>query len=428
MRKKHLLEQLTVLLKSKKGAKHYAKVLKISEIEVRELLQELKNGRKFKYKCGIDPYRTGEEKLGEAYVERFDVENGEREVKFHSNAPLTKAEIEKKFGIDGITTKLSTYWNKETGSGKYLVSANIKVILQDTSLKDLEKKLIDIFPKGFKPFVKRATTLTTPDRALTICISDDHCGMLNPENVHGKPPYTGDVYARRLFEIVDEVKKLGKFEEVHILSLGDQMNGWNQQTTRGGHIVLSKSNQEQFDIYTEARVAFYDDLFTSGVSNKYYLHEVDNSNHSGLGMSYMANKFLSMYIAHKYPNVEVESSGFISFFAYNSHLIMYTHGKDERVQKNPFPYSLNDRTDAYIMEYLNSNLRNHQDYNITFYKGDLHQYGIQMGRFGRYVNVPAISGNSDYGDINFSNTRAGALLEIFEGNSKSVKTQAIWMD
>lgn len=430
MRKKHLLDKLSKMVKWKKGTAFMAKCLGISELETKQLLQELKQERKFKYVEGLDEYRKGTESIGAVYIEKMNVEAGEREVKFSSNRPLTKEEIEKKFGVDGITSRLSTYWNKETGSGKYLVSANIKVITADTSLAELKKKLLEIFPKSIDPHKQRHFNIHKNNECLVISISDDHCGMVNPENIHGKPEFNVDVYKNRLLKIVEEVKKLGGMEQVHILSLGDQMNGWNQQTTRGGHIVLSKSNQEQFDIYTKARVAFYDALFTSGVSKHYHIHEVDSSNHSGLGFSYMANQFLSLYIKHRFPFVKTSSSGFISTFTYGGHLILFTHGKDERVQRQPFPYALNDRTDAYIMEYLNAHsaLTPYSQKQVTFYKGDLHQFGVQMGRFGRYVNVPTISGNSDYGDINFSNTRAGALLEVFDYNSKTVKTQAIWLD
>ena len=64
---------------------------------------------------------------------------------------------------------------------------------------------------------------------------------------------------------------------------------------------------------------------------------------------------------------------------------------------------------------------------ITLYKGDLHAYGIQSARFGRYVNVPSIAGASDYGDMNFGNTKAGALLEVFDLKSNKINSTPIWL-
>jgi len=79
------------------------------------------------------------------------------------------------------------------------------------------------------------------------------------------------------------------------------------------------------------------------------------------------------------------------------------------------------------MEYLNAHGYNTHFRPITLYKGDLHTYGIQQAKFGRYVNVPAISGNSDYGDLNFGNTKAGALLEIFDESLNEINTTVVWM-
>ncbi len=75
-------------------------------------------------------------------------------------------------------------------------------------------------------------------------------------------------------QVAEIVKHFGgTFEEVHIISLGDQLNGWNSQTTRGGHEVKSTSNKEQFDMYVKARRNFYDVLFNSAISLKYYVHD-----------------------------------------------------------------------------------------------------------------------------------------------------------
>ena len=413
MRSEHwYLSEIRKMLPWKKGKTFMAKRLRISEQKLDKLISLMDEDEENKR----TPYLTSERVTAE----------GDKELQFKSNKPLSKEEIEKLYKIDNITSKLSSYWNKATGSGKYLVSANIKCITPDMSLDALKDKLKDIFPKVSPislPKVKAST-----QRALMILISDDHCGMINDTNNYKSVEYNQQVYTDRLLKIVNRAASLGKFDLINVISLGDQMNGWNQQTTRGGHIVKSVSNEKQFEMYTRSRVAFYNALFSSGIASSYHVHEVNNSNHAGLGLAYMANQFLALYIANKFPEVKHTSHyGMISQIEYGEHLILITHGKDEKYQTRALPYSINDKTDAYIMEYLNAHGYNTHFRPITLYKGDLHTYGIQQAKFGRYVNVPAISGNSDYGDLNFGNTKAGALLEIFDESLNEINTTVVWM-
>jgi hypothetical protein len=141
----------------------------------------------------------------------------------------------------------------------------------------------------------------------------------------------------------------------------------------------------------------------------------------------MANSCLAMYLQTVYPEVEFASiQEAIAGFSYGVHTIIFGHGKDEKFQKRPFPYNLDAKTDLFLYEWLNNKGVNPQSTPVTFYKGDLHCYGINNGKFGRYINIPSIAGNSDYGDINFGNTQAGVVLEIFDKNTNTISTQPIW--
>jgi hypothetical protein len=237
-----------------------------------------------------------------------------------------------------------------------------------------------------------------------------------------------DIYRERLLKVSNELKKLDiKFEEVHIISLGDQMNGWNSQTTRGGHEVKSLSNKEQFDIYTRARVAFYDDILCSGVAKDYIIHDVENSNHTGKDFSYMANSFLDMYLKAKYPTVERKSYFLpVESFDYGIHTIGFTHGKDEKLMTRAMPLKLDPKTDLFLFQLFDKKGLSPSTRRITLYKGDLHQYALDKGKFGRYVNIPSIMGSTDWTEINFGNTEGGAIIEIFDKNSRSVQHVPVW--
>lgn len=423
----NLLEQLNSLLKHKKSKTYYAAKLGVSEEEVEELLKELKNTNYLHVVGTPTPEYTTTYSSEPRLISEKVFENGTKQLEISSDRPLTKEEIEDKYGIDGITSRLSNYWNKELPSGKYIVSAFVKCLINDFYTEnELKDKLAEIFPKISKitlPKVKNTT-----EECLNILIADDHCGMVNETNIFGAEPYNKNTYLGRLHQLIGKIVNLGKvFEEVNIISLGDQLNGHNSQTTRGGHEVKSLPNKEQFDIYVQARKSFYDALFASGVGNKYTVREVDNSNHSGLGFSYMANSCLAMYLQTAYPEVEFFSiQEAIAGFSYGVHTIIFGHGKDEKFQKRPFPYNLDVKTDLFLYEWLNNKGVNPQSTPVTFYKGDLHSYGINNGKFGRYINIPSIAGNSDYGDINFGNTQAGAVLEIFDKNTNTISTQPIW--
>ncbi len=345
--------------------------------------------------------------------------------KYETTRPLSPKEIEELVQA-GANTYVARVWEKLLPSGIWTYSIDVRYRVKDFySDKELEAKLKQLMPE-IQPFTKsNAKAIKPANKALMVCIADDHVGAVNTTNLFGNKAIS---YEERLMLVADEIEKLDTtFEELHIISLGDQLNGWNSQTTRGGHEVLSLSNEDQFDIYVKARIAFYNRIFSSGVAATYFVKDVDNSNHSGKGMSYMANKAIELYLDARFPSVYRASiREMLDGFQYGEHVIILGHGKDEKFQTRPMPAVLNEKTDLYLYDYLQSKQISPYQHNVTFYKGDLHQHGIQNGKFGRYVNVPALSGNSDYGDANFGNTRGGALLEVIDRDSYRITSQAIW--
>lgn len=345
---------------------------------------------------------------------------------FESVKPLSPKEIEQLAGVDGIGTRIARVWDKLLPNGKWTYAIDVRYDKGEFySKEELKEKLKEIFP-NVKP-VSLPPVKKISEKALVILVSDDHAGALTDNSMYGNV-YSGSVYQKRLMKISEEVKRLGEtFEEVHLLSLGDQMNGWNSQTTRGGHEVKSVSNKEQFDIYTSARVAFYNDLFSSGISKKYLIHDVENSNHTGNDFSYMANRFLGMYLEARFPTV-VRQSYFlpVECFDYGIHTIGFTHGKDEKLMTRPLPLKLDPKTDLFLFQYFDKKGKSPKERRITMYKGDLHTYAMDKGKFGRYVNIPSIIGSTDWTEVNFGDTEPGALIEIFEKNNKSIKHIPVW--
>lgn len=418
---KQLLSELKNLLTHKKSKKFYAERLGISTKEVEKLLEELRN----------EEYEEelGDEDIGTKLVSEKVNEDGSRDVQYSSPKPLSREEIEELYGIDNITTTLSTYWNKQTPSGRYLVSALVKCRVSDFYTVDqLELKLEEIFPEI------RAVKIPTPKDpsalSLVIYISDDHCGSEISNSIYGKT-YSGEEYTKRLLSIVEEIKRLGiEYEKIYVVNLGDEADGWNGKTTRYDHdLDGSLSNKEQFDCYTNGRKAFYDELFASKLAKEYEVISLNNSNHTGNGLSYILNKAVEFYLTARYSNVKYTNfDKFIDFIQIGNHVIGLTHGKDEKLMKSPLPLNLDPKTDLWLFEFYDKLGFSPSESYVSTIKGDIHKYNVNCGKSGRYVNVPSIAGGSGWIELNFGDSRAGALLEIIDPESPNIMSIPIWFN
>ena len=358
--------------------------------------------------------------------QQTNFETGERSVNINSNNPLSPKEIEEMVGVDGITTYVARVWDKLNTNGQWTYSVDIRYTVKDFSTKELETKLAEIFPKDIEPVILPIVQ-SNQMNALFIYISDDHCGNILKDSLFDNE-YNQSIYTERLLEIVDEVVSLERtFESVYVVNLGDELDGWNGKTTRYDHDLGSASNKEQFDIFLNARKLFYDKLFNSGVSETYTIYNVNNSNHTGLGLSYIANKALEMYVSARYPEVTITNqSKFIDGVCYGNHFIAFTHGKDEKFMKAPLPLNLDPKSDLWLYDWYTKKLDNIGEYWISTIKGDIHKYNVNIGKSGRYVNVPSISSGSNWIEHNFGDSTPGALLEIVNATSKNIQSIPIW--
>jgi len=192
-------------------------------------------------------------------------------------------------------------------------------------------------------------------------------------------------------------------------------------------IILISDDHAGAVIQNSMFVAFYDDILCSGIAKDYIIHDVENSNHAGKDFSYIANRFLDMYLENKYPTVERKSYLLpVESFDYGIHTIGFTHGKDEKLMTRAMPLKLDPKTDLFLFQYFDKKGISPSERRITLYKGDLHQYALDKGKFGRYVNIPSMMGSTDWTEINFGNTEGGAILEIFDKNSRSVQHVPVW--
>ena len=194
--------------------------------------------------------------------------------------------------------------------------------------------------------------------------------------------------------------------------LGDFLDGYNQQTTRGGHALpQNMSNEEAFDVALEFKMALID-----GLVNHYdfiMINNICNDNHAG-SFGYFVNKAFKDICSVKYPNIEINNyTKFINHYYIDNTCFVITHGKDDSSLKFGFKPHLDAKGIEKIDQYLKQNDVYKHANKIVFKKGDSHQSLIDMCTSDDfyYVNYPALSPSSMWVQNNFKKGRRGFVLE-----------------
>lgn len=327
-------------------------------------------------------------------------------------------------GVDGIRTQIARTWLKSHKNNVWTYSIDVRYMINDFYSKDeLRERIAELLP-AYRPIripVKH-TRKTDPKRAC-IYIADLHAGSTNKGSIFATP-YTTLTLQDRLLQLVDELHDLNpSIDSMDIAILGDQLDGFNSETTRGGHKLDSLSNKQQFDIYVSAMKEFYTQLFSLGTTDNVSIINIENSNHSGNGLSYFANAAINEWLKGNFAVDFISATEPIVHRTYGSHAMAYTHGKDEKYMKRPMPLKLDEKTDLFLQTYFQHH--NLQSKYCHLFKGDLHQYGVSEGKFGRYINVGSIVGGNNYSDLNYGKSKPSALIEIMKPDKNWIQSVKI---
>lgn len=407
-----MIERLQELLKQKKSHSFYAGKLGISVEEVKELLKELREEDKSEF-SGIK-------------TEENNYDKNTKTVTYISDKPLSPKELEELAGVDNINSFVARTWLKSSDKGTWNYSIDVRFINSNFyTSQELKNKLQEFFPKNITKYQNKAENQES--KVLMVYIGDDHCGLVLKDSQYGNE-HSEEIYRGRLSKVYQEILNLRQiFDKIYIVSLGDELDGYSGFTTRGGHHLGSSSNKEQFDIYVNSRREFYDKLFTSELANKYILVNQNNSNHSGKGFSYMANRALEIYLEARFSNVFIlNTDKMIQVIEVGNHVFGLVHGKDDTHQKNPMPLNLDAKTDAYLFEFYDKLGYSPSKNWISTVKADIHKFNCNMGKHGRYVNIPSISSGSNWIEANFGNSKPGILLELVNPKSENIVSIPIW--
>jgi hypothetical protein len=327
-------------------------------------------------------------------------------------------EVAKKVGVENTSQKMIWFKTKDfsvrADNPDYLPPEIPKIT------QHLEKaidKVLSKFNKEYYIFCPNQHESNL--KAIKVTISDDHVGLEPNPNNNGlfKYEYNAEIYTNSYEKVFNSVLKEfrthGKFDLLLFDNLGDEQDGWNGLTTRGGHeLPQNMTNAEVFETCIDTKVKIIKSLVENNIANKIILRKVTNDNHSG-DFGHTINLAVKKIINLIYSTeiVEVETlTRFLEHRIYGDHCFILTHGKDVKQMFRGLPLKLDDKTINYINDYLRF-----YDINSKFVhveKGDLHQIGYNKCNTFDYRNFMSFAPPSSWVQHNFGDCYSGYSIQV----------------
>lgn len=248
---------------------------------------------------------------------------------------------------------------------------------------------------------------------IVIFLSDLHIGAYNEkESYIPLPTYDETEIIRRLTKVINYLHSFS-YNTITICNLGDSVDSFNKQTTRGGHSLPTIiSNKEQSEMYQKIMLWFFNQLFA--ISDKINYICTGESNHDG-DWGWINNVLLGEKLKQKGASVYISNNP-IDKFDINDTSIVFLHGKDNKNQFKGFPLTLNEKTENWFLNYFNDSKLTFKS-NKCIVKGDLHQYSCTSAKTFDYISAPSLYATSNWIAANFGMSRWAVLaMEITSNN------------
>jgi len=257
--------------------------------------------------------------------------------------------------------------------------------------------------------------VSTYDKALVLFFSDEHVGLRIMDNNMYGVQYNENIFRSRMKEAAELVHILmatHNFDKIVICQLGDELDGYNGTTTRQTHpLPQNLTNEEQYDVWVKAKSEFVTEIATSYLDVDIEIMCMANSNHSGLGFSYMAFNTLREYLLRVFPDISTTiSRSFIQPMEVMEHQYLLTHGKDDQFMKRGWPLHLDDKISGKLKEYIAH--FGVSGKSIRLVKGDLHTAAADLTSKFSYRGVLSLAGDSDYSMMNFEKSVPGLSYDV----------------
>jgi len=272
------------------------------------------------------------------------------------------------------------------------------------------KPLDDIIPLEF-----RGEFLKDFDKLI---ITDVHVGM--DTDIDNNTMYKGDWNKEELFKtaqiVINKTIEEQESKVLYVDELGDLLDGFNAQTTRGGHsLPQNMTNEEAFDCALEFKLKILYGLI--GNYETIHFNNICNDNHSG-AFGYFVNEAFKQIAELQFKNVTVTNHRkFINHYFVDDICFVITHGKDDKSLKFGFKPQLDLKGVEKIDQYLKQNKIYKDAELIVFCKGDSHQalFDLCTSDDFYYFNYPALSPSSNWIKNNFKLGRRGFVNESYKG-------------
>lgn len=278
----------------------------------------------------------------------------------------------------------------------------------DVNKVDFEKLFTDV-PKIEVTKVKKKDYKGEFDK---LVFTDVHVGMDASDK--GRNMYETEwnktILFYRLTEMVNFTLAKQESKILYISDLGDFLDGFNGNTTRGGHsLPQNMSNQEAFDVGFMFKVRLLEALAPH--YELIVMRNVCNDNHAG-DFAYFVNQAVKSYINTQLKNVQIiNQTSFIDWELVGNYCFVSTHGKDTHNLKHGFKAKIDPNQVNKIVGYLNTQQLLNKGYEIIFEKGDSHLYLFDSATSDvfKYYNYPAFSPSSNWVATNFQLGRSGFI-------------------
>lgn len=263
----------------------------------------------------------------------------------------------------------------------------------------LSKKVEVQNPINIKPALDKSNVI--------IFLSDLHIGAYNNKVGYVKlENYDKAEIIRRLDKVIQSCA-FYKDYSITVCNLGDSVDSYNKQTTRGGHDLPTViSNKEQSVLYLEIMMDFFNKLF--GITKEISYICVGESNHDG-DWGWINNVVLAEKLDKEFGIKSYISNNPIDKFDINDTSIVFLHGKDNVNQYKGFPLTLDFKTESWFNSYFIDSKLSFKS-KTCIVKGDLHQYAYTCAKHFDYISAPSVYGSSDWITANFGKTPWGVLV------------------
>jgi hypothetical protein len=297
--------------------------------------------------------------------------------------------------------------NPSFGSNFDIKNIDFKELIKDAPKLEIEKRQ----PRTFNGLFDK------------LVFTDVHIGMDASDK--GRSMYATEwnetILFERLTQMVRYTLEKQNSDTLYILDLGDYLDGFNAQTTRGGHALpQNMSNQKAFDVGFMFKVQLIQTL--APYYKTIHVRNICNDNHSG-DFAYFVNQAFKHYIERELKNVHViNQTAFIDYELIDNYCFITTHGKDTHNLKHGFKPKIDPNQINKILGYLNTKQLINKGLDITFEKGDSHLYLFDSSSSDvfKYYNYPAFSPSSNWVATNFQLGKSGFVHFNYDEHRKSI--------